>query len=135
MKSSTATRCIVEYGLANGIVYRGLYYRSILSELLLAIVYIVTCQRAARQRLDKHPVICARDNRTNVYSSLLGNSVAVYWRDGYHVTSFSVWSALRNNGTVLCSCSMPRGCEEVATSEDSINQFANPNPRLSHRNS
>jgi hypothetical protein len=35
---------------------------------------IVICQRTARQRLDKHPAIHARNNRTNVYSSLLGNS-------------------------------------------------------------
>jgi hypothetical protein len=35
---------------------------------------IVTCQGIARQRLDKHPAIRARNNRTNVYSSLLGNS-------------------------------------------------------------
>jgi hypothetical protein len=35
---------------------------------------IVTCQRIASQRLDKHPAIRARKNRTNVYSSLLGNS-------------------------------------------------------------
>jgi hypothetical protein len=34
----------------------------------------VTCQRIARQRLNKHPAIRARNNRTNVYSSLLGNS-------------------------------------------------------------
>jgi hypothetical protein len=36
--------------------------------------YIVTCQRIARQRLDKHPAIRARNNIMNVYSSLLGNS-------------------------------------------------------------
>jgi hypothetical protein len=35
---------------------------------------IVTCQRIARQQLDKHPAIRARNNRTNVYSSLLGSS-------------------------------------------------------------
>jgi hypothetical protein len=34
----------------------------------------VTCQRIAGQRLDKHPMIRARKNRANVYSSLLGNS-------------------------------------------------------------
>jgi hypothetical protein len=34
----------------------------------------VTCQRIARQRLDKHPAIRARKNWTNVYSSFLGNS-------------------------------------------------------------
>jgi hypothetical protein len=34
--------------------------------------HIVTCQRIARQRLDKHPAIRARNNRTNVHSSLLG---------------------------------------------------------------
>jgi hypothetical protein len=37
-------------------------------------LYIVTCQRFARQRLDKHPVVRARNNKTNVYSFLLGNS-------------------------------------------------------------
>jgi hypothetical protein len=35
---------------------------------------IVTCQRIARQRVYKHPAIYARNNRTNVYSLLLGNS-------------------------------------------------------------
>jgi hypothetical protein len=34
----------------------------------------VTCQRIARQRLDKHPALRSRNNRTNVYSLLLGNS-------------------------------------------------------------
>jgi hypothetical protein len=34
----------------------------------------VTCQRIARQRLDKHPAIHTCSNRMNVYSSLLGNS-------------------------------------------------------------
>jgi hypothetical protein len=33
----------------------------------------VTCQRIARQRLDKRPAIRPRNNRTNVFSSLLGN--------------------------------------------------------------
>jgi hypothetical protein len=41
---------------------------------IVGLVYIVTCQRIARQRLDKHPVIRARNNRTDAYSSLLGNS-------------------------------------------------------------
>jgi hypothetical protein len=36
--------------------------------------YIMWCQSIDRQRLDKHPAICARNNGTNVYSSLLGNS-------------------------------------------------------------
>jgi hypothetical protein len=36
--------------------------------------HIATCQRIARQRLNKHPAIRARNNRMNVYSSLLGNS-------------------------------------------------------------
>jgi hypothetical protein len=35
---------------------------------------IATCQRIARQRLDKHPAIRARNNMTNVYSPLLGKS-------------------------------------------------------------
>jgi hypothetical protein len=35
---------------------------------------IVTCQRIARQRLDKQPAIGARNNRTDGYNSLLGNS-------------------------------------------------------------
>jgi hypothetical protein len=34
----------------------------------------VTCQRIARQRLDKRPAIRARNSRTNVYSWLLANS-------------------------------------------------------------
>jgi hypothetical protein len=37
-------------------------------------IYIVTCQRTARQRLEKHTAIRARNNnRTTVYSSPLGN--------------------------------------------------------------
>jgi hypothetical protein len=38
------------------------------------IINIVTCQRIARQRLDEYSAIRVRNNRTNVYSSLLGNS-------------------------------------------------------------
>jgi hypothetical protein len=37
--------------------------------------YIVTCQRIARQRLDKQTAMRARNIRTNVYSSLLGNEL------------------------------------------------------------
>jgi hypothetical protein len=54
------------------------------------------CQRIARQRLDKHPAIRASNNRTDIYSSLLGNyqrgNGLARWlsRD-----LFSVWSALR----------------------------------------
>jgi hypothetical protein len=62
----------------------------------------VTCQRIARQRLNKHPDIRAHNTRTNVYSSLLGNSqhadelTRKLLRD-----FFSVWSALSNNRTVF----------------------------------
>jgi hypothetical protein len=35
---------------------------------------IMTCQRIATQRLDRHPAIRSGNNRTNVYISLLGNS-------------------------------------------------------------
>jgi hypothetical protein len=38
-------------------------------EYAIAVVHdlgIVTCQRIARQRLNKHPAIRARNNRTNV---------------------------------------------------------------------
>jgi hypothetical protein len=62
----------------------------------------VTCQRIARQRLDKQPAIHARNNWTNTYSSLLGNSQRANGlarklsRD-----LFSVWSALPKNRTVL----------------------------------
>jgi hypothetical protein len=34
----------------------------------------MTYQRIARQLLDEHPAIRARNNRTNVYSSSLGKS-------------------------------------------------------------
>jgi hypothetical protein len=50
--------------------------------------YIVTCQRIARQRLEKHLAIHACNNRTNVYSSLLANSSPMDWRDSYHLTCF-----------------------------------------------
>jgi hypothetical protein len=36
--------------------------------------FIKKCQRTARQRLDTHPATNARNTKTNVYSSLLGNS-------------------------------------------------------------
>jgi hypothetical protein len=58
------------------------------------IIRIVTCQRIATQRLDKHPEIRAHNNRTNVHSSLLENSQRTNGlarelsRD-----LFSVWSA------------------------------------------
>jgi hypothetical protein len=39
-----------------------------------SLFYTVICQRIDRQRLDKHTVIRAHNSRTNVYSSLLGNS-------------------------------------------------------------
>jgi hypothetical protein len=38
------------------------------------LVNIATFQSIARHWLDKHPAIHARNNRTNVYCSLLGNS-------------------------------------------------------------
>jgi hypothetical protein len=36
--------------------------------------HTVTCQRIVGQRLGKHPAIRRRNNRTNIYNSLLGNS-------------------------------------------------------------
>jgi hypothetical protein len=42
----------------------------------------VTCQCITRQRLDKHPAIRARNNTTNVYSSL-GNSQRANKLAGY----------------------------------------------------
>jgi hypothetical protein len=39
-----------------------------------SLLHIVTCQRNAGQQLDEHPTTRARNNRKNVYSSLLGNS-------------------------------------------------------------
>jgi hypothetical protein len=66
------------------------------------LVDIVTYLRIARQRLDKHPAICAHVNKTNVYSSLLGNSKrANRLQDSYHMTCF-MWSALSNNRTIFC---------------------------------
>jgi hypothetical protein len=80
-----------------------LFFYSPLSFLLL-----VTCQRIARQRLDKYPAIRAR-NRTNVYSSLLGNSQRANGLTRYLSRDlFSVWSALRNNRTVFSALSVPR---------------------------
>jgi hypothetical protein len=53
----------------------------------------VIYQRTARQRLDKYPAH-ARNNRTNVYSSLLGNSQRANELAWYlSRDSFSVWSA------------------------------------------
>jgi hypothetical protein len=69
----------------------------------------VTYQYIARQRLDKHSAILALNKRTNVYSSLLGSS---HGADGLarwlSRDLFPVWSALRNNRTVL-SLRGPRG--------------------------
>jgi hypothetical protein len=42
--------------------------------IMLLSINAVTYQHIARQRIDKHPEIRARNNRTNVYSSLLGNN-------------------------------------------------------------
>jgi hypothetical protein len=65
-------------------------------------VYIVTCQRIARQRLGKHPAICARNSRTNVSSRLLGNiqrdNGLARWLSH---DLFSVWSVLRDDRTVF----------------------------------
>jgi hypothetical protein len=69
---------------------------------VLTTVSIVTCQCIARQRLDKHPAIRARNNRTNVYSSLLGNSQCANGLTSWLSRDlFSVWSALCNNRTVF----------------------------------
>jgi hypothetical protein len=55
----------------------------------LPLEHIVTCQRIARQWLDRHRAIRTCNNVTNVYSSLLGNSSApMDWQDSYHVTRF-----------------------------------------------
>jgi hypothetical protein len=68
--------------------------------------HTVTCQHTARQRLHKHPTIRARNSRTNVYSSLLGNSQRAselaglrsrdlcFLCDLRHVNSRTVFSAL-----------------------------------------
>jgi hypothetical protein len=52
------------------------YYKFLLALSLMynIRIHIVTYQRITRQRLDKHPAICTRNNRTNVYSSLLDKS-------------------------------------------------------------
>jgi hypothetical protein len=58
---------------------------------------IVTCQHIARQRLDKHPAICVRNN-----SSLLGNIQRANGLERWlSCDLFSVWSALRNNRNVF----------------------------------
>jgi hypothetical protein len=50
---------------------------------------IVTSQRIAWQRLDKHPAMRARNTRTNDYSLLLGKvSASMDWRDNYHMICF-----------------------------------------------
>jgi hypothetical protein len=41
--------------------------------------YILICQRIARQLLNKHPAMRARNSRTNVYRSLLGKSQRAKW--------------------------------------------------------
>jgi hypothetical protein len=69
---------------------------------------IVTCQRMARQRLDKHPAKRARNDRTNVYTSLLGNSQVANGLARYLSRDlFSVWSALCNSRTVFSALSVP----------------------------
>jgi hypothetical protein len=63
---------------------------------------IVICQRIVRQRLHKHPAICARNNRTNIYVSLLRNRQHANELDRYLSRDlFSVWFALRNNRIVF----------------------------------
>jgi hypothetical protein len=62
----------------------------------------VTCQRIDRQRLDKDPAIRARNNKTNVCSSLLGNSQRANGLARWLSRDlFSVWSALRNKRIVI----------------------------------
>jgi hypothetical protein len=54
----------------------------------------VKCQLIVKQRLDKHPAIGARNNRTNVYSSLSGKSQSANGQARYLACDlFSVWSA------------------------------------------
>jgi hypothetical protein len=43
------------------------------SAVILIFYCIVTCQRIARERLNKHPAIRSSNKRTNIYNSLLGN--------------------------------------------------------------
>jgi hypothetical protein len=71
----------------------------------LLCIYTMTCQCIAKQRLNKHPAICARNNRTNVYSKS-----ARQWTSEIAITRllFSVWSALRNSRTVFSALSVPR---------------------------
>jgi hypothetical protein len=62
----------------------------------------VTCQSIARQRLGKHPAINARNNRTNIYSSLLGNDQRTNGPARWLSSDlFSLWPALRNNRNVF----------------------------------
>jgi hypothetical protein len=64
----------------------------------ISIYSIVTCQRIARQRLDKHTAIRARNNRTNVHSLLLGNSQranGLARKLLYHVTVFCMVCSTR----------------------------------------
>jgi hypothetical protein len=49
---------------------------------------IVIRQRIARQRLDNHPAIRARNNKTNIYSSLQGNSQRAKGLARYRVICF-----------------------------------------------
>jgi hypothetical protein len=72
-------------------------------------IQTVTCQRIDRKRLDTHPAIRARNNRTNVYSSLLGiNQRSNGLARQLSCDLFPMWSALRDNRTVFCAWSVPR---------------------------
>jgi hypothetical protein len=42
---------------------------NILKKILILIINIVTCKRTARQRLNKHPAIHARNNGTTGYAT------------------------------------------------------------------
>jgi hypothetical protein len=73
------------------------------------ITSIMARQSITRQWLDKHLAIPVRKNRTNVYSSLLGNSQRANGLARYLSRDlFSVWSALRDNKAVFSALSVPR---------------------------
>jgi hypothetical protein len=85
------------------------YYKVEGIKLVLNMFNIMTCHLIARQRPDKHSAICARNNRTNVYSSFLGKSQCANGLERWLSRDlFSVWSALRNSSTVFSALSVPR---------------------------
>jgi hypothetical protein len=86
----------------------------------------VICQCIARQRLDKHPAIRARNNRANVYSSLLGNSQrANGLADCYHVTCF-----LRGLRYATKNCFLCCPCRGYNTSPLAAMESESMHPRV-----